>query len=133
MSWNLGIYAGSNESLDDFAQELQALWDIPFERKSDRWETWYQHGDPDVYITIGEHNHSNDRDLRFEDYRYSILLWPRKHYLEEVREQWRKELAPMLVNKLKAIQRYPLMLVEEGQIKLDEYHPEGDVAQQHAG
>ena len=124
MSWSLGILVDVDESLEEFAKHVEDELAIRLERKSDAHSVWYDYDDPRIYLVVYEHELENDRDLRFEDYRYEIALWPeRGENPERVQEQWRTELGPAMFEKLKATGRYDLMLVEEVQRKLAEYHP----------
>lgn len=124
MSWSLGIYADADEPLEEFAANVEGALAIRLERRSDAHSVWYDYDDPLFYLMIYEHELENDRDPRFEDYRYEIALWPKRgSHPEEVMERWRTVLAPAMFEKLKATGRYDLMLVEEVQRKLAEYHP----------
>lgn len=129
MSYHLGIFVDSDETLEQFAREVERVLDIPLEGRSDEYETWYEYDGPEVYLSVREHDLENNLDLRFEDYRYDIAIWPRRiPPIDETRRRWRTELAPALFEKFKATRRYPVMLVEGVQHKLAEYHPAAEVA-----
>ena len=123
MSYHLSILIHTEEPLDRLAQELEQLLQISLKRKADEYDAWYEHDNDDVYLIVAEHELENDRELRFEDYRYDLALWPkRRPGVEQYNKKWRDDLAPAIFNKLKATGRYDLMLVEGVQTKLDEFH-----------
>lgn len=123
MSWSIAIFAQAEVSLEEFAQQLEELWGVHLELQAGQGERVYWYGCDNVVTYVGVHTLVNDRGLDFESYRYDITLWPRNHHLQEVRQRWRDECAPTLFNSLKATQRYDLLMVEEVQFKLMEYHP----------
>ena len=129
MIYRLSILIRTEERLDQLAQELEQLLQISLERKADEYDAWYEHDNDDVYLVVAEHELENDRELRFEDYRYDLTIWSkRRPGVEQYNKRWRDDLAPAIFNKLTATGRYELLLYDlllmEGvQTKLNEFHP----------
>jgi len=82
------------------------------------------------FIILPQNYLSNDGDLNFEDCDYEIRCYSVDtgyNFAEETRIA--DEFAQWVFNRLKATNQYRLMLVDDIQIKLDEYAPEqGDRA-----
>lgn len=127
MAWGLHLLIDAQGSTEEFVKQLEGLLGISLRRDADVYGPYFEFEDDQVCMRLREdHGFVNDRQLRFEDYRYDLGLWPHRDRREEEREKWRKELAPALFEKLKATNRYALMLTEGVEIKLDEFHPEGN-------
>jgi hypothetical protein len=123
MSWNIDILVNTTLSLEALAKELKAVLNIPLEQKSDKAETWYEYDDPRFNLTVGTNGLENDRNLNFEDYPYTITIWPRKPYNKENKEMWYHDFVGPMFEKLKANGQYGLMLVVDVQQKLEEFRP----------
>ncbi|HVB76147.1 MAG TPA: hypothetical protein VNE38_21580, partial [Ktedonobacteraceae bacterium] len=61
--------------------------------------------------------------MNFEDYNYDISVRALNLESEEKRKQWRERFAFEIFEKLKATDKYDLMMIENIQIKLAEFHP----------
>jgi hypothetical protein len=124
MSRSIDIFVDSQAPLGVFVREIELLLGVKLQRRSESGETWYEFRDPRIVLTIGEHDLENDRDMNFADYRYDFSVRALNVKTEEERKQWREEFARAAFEKLKATRRYPLMMVENLGVKLDEFRPE---------
>jgi hypothetical protein len=123
MSESRDIFIDSQTGMANLAKEIESLLDIQFQLISDRYETWYEYRNPRISLTLGEHDFENDRDMNFEQYRYHLSVRALNLDTEAVRKKWRDEFASFVFQKLKATQKYRLMLVEDLQVKLEEFCP----------
>ena len=122
MSWSIHIFADAPIPVEAFIADVENLFSMVFTYRSDEYNAWYEYNDATVNVTAGVHDFVNDSDIAFEDYHFDVDFWPHYSYEEAVREKWRAEIAPAYFEKLKATGRYSLMLVEDVQLKLAEYH-----------
>ena len=77
-----------------------------------------------IIFTVGAHNFVKDRHMNLEDYHsHSSVLAPNIGDGTEPKK-CPKEFARKVFQKLKASQWYPLMLVEDVQVKLQTFCPE---------
>jgi hypothetical protein len=122
------VFVRAEADLADFAKELEQLLGIDLRRESDDYGTWYEFINPRAAVTLGEHEFINDRDLKFEDYRYDIQVRALRIKTDDPNEPLRRrdEFARSVFEKLKATRKYPLMLVDNLQTKLEEFHPVRD-------
>jgi hypothetical protein len=124
---SIDIFAESEVPLEDFVKDIEKLLEIKLQRISDGEEIVYEFRDPRVVFTVGTHDLANDREMNFEDYRYHLSARALNISTEEERKKWRDEFARVIFQKLKTTQNYHLMLVEDIQVKLAEFHPEADI------
>ncbi|HMN29523.1 MAG TPA: hypothetical protein PKE45_15340, partial [Caldilineaceae bacterium] len=73
-------------------------------------------------LSLGVHEFENDEDLNFEAYLYEIELWVFNVYAAKEREQHLADGAAVY-QALRATEKYPLLLVDDLQVKLAEYSP----------
>jgi hypothetical protein len=123
MSESRDIFVDSEAGMANLAKEIESLLNIQFQLISDRYETWYEYRNPRISLTLGEHDFENDRDINFEEYRYYLSVIALNLDTEAERKKWRDEFASFVFQKLKATQKYRLMLVEDLQVKLEEFCP----------
>lgn len=123
MSETKDIFIDSPTGMANLAKEIASLLDIQLQLISDRYETWYEYRHPQISLTLGEHDFENDRDINFEEYRYHLSVRALNLDSEVERKKWRDEFASFVFQKLKATQKYRLMLLEELQVKLEEFCP----------
>ena len=127
MSWTMHILVDVEQPLDQFTRDLESILGIALRRKSDEHDTWYELDDDDFLLTVGEHAYENDGDLRFEDYKYDITLQPhRRPNYQAVIERWRSATGHEFFDKLKAPERYSLLMTENLDGKVAEYHAPRD-------
>jgi hypothetical protein len=128
MSQPLDIFVDTTMPLSDFVHELESLLGIEFEYVSADDEVWYVFDNPEIVLTVGTHTFENDRDLRFEEYRYDIELRPLNYRTESEWRERREKYAQLVFRALQATQKYPLLLVDDLQVKLAEYSPRSESA-----
>jgi hypothetical protein len=110
-------------SLDDFAHAIETLLNMEMESIQDNDDTWYEFCDVQACLTLGEHDFELDRDMHFGDYRYHLSIRALNNGNGEERDWWRYALAYRVYSALKAEDKYPLMLTDDLQVKLEEHHP----------
>ncbi|HLO89491.1 MAG TPA: hypothetical protein VK203_31400 [Nostocaceae cyanobacterium] len=123
MSRSLDIFVASEMQIMDFVEQIESLLDIKLQLIRDEYESWYEYHDSNIHLILGGHEFENDRDMNFEDYRYLISIRARNIETEEEREKWRNDFTDKVFSKLKETQKYPLMLVDDVQTKLEEFFP----------
>jgi hypothetical protein len=123
MSRPMDVFLVSKASLEDIVQELEVLLKMPAQRFSDDYETWYVLHDDHTLYSVGGHEYINDNDVHFEDYQYDIEVQATNIKDAGERAKHLEDAAYQLFNCLKQTKKYPLMLVDNLQIKLDEFHP----------
>ena len=122
MSRPMDVFIASKESLEDFVKELETLLKLPAQRFSDEYETWYVLYDDHTLYSVGDHEYVNDNNVPFEDYQYDIEVQATNIIDADERKKHLEDAAYQLFNLLKQTKKYPLMLVDNLQIKLDEFH-----------
>ncbi|MFN8496108.1 MAG: hypothetical protein U0350_51425 [Caldilineaceae bacterium] len=123
MSQSLDIFVDTDESLVGFVRELESLLNIKFEMVTTDYETWYEFANSEIVATVGGHDFENDCDIEFENYRYDIALRPINYETAAEWQERREKYANRIFDKLKATQRYQLLLVDNLQVKLAEFSP----------
>ena len=123
MSTNIDIFVNAPVGLESFVREIETLLRIKLQLVTNNIETYYTFRNSQVELTVGKHEFDNDRDLNFEDYDYDISVRALNIEDEAKRKAWRESLAYDTFEKLKAEQKYDLLMVENVQIKLAEFHP----------
>lgn len=123
MSRSMHIFLDANCDLATLAKEIGRLLQLQWERRVDPYETWYEYADETKGLTLGVHEFENDQDMNFEAYRYDIELRVFHWNDPEEYEQTLTGLANTIYQKLQSIQKYPLMLVDDLQVKLGEFSP----------
>ncbi len=124
MSRSIDIFADAKAPLGIFMREIETVLGFKLQRVDEGGETWYEFRNPRIVLTVGEHDFETDRDMNFADYRYNLSVRALNINTEKERKQWREEFARAVFEKLKATRRYPLMMVENLGVKLDEFRPE---------
>ena len=124
MARRFHIFIESDVTLDQFAKQLSVLLGLSLQPKADEYERWYEAYIPNGFLDVGKHNFDDDKDMNFESYRFDLRIWPQNVVTEEDWQKALKTMACPIFEKLKAAGRYSLMLVEDLQVKLDEFHPQ---------
>lgn len=124
MSVSVDVFVSAQKPIEDFVRELESLLGIKFQfiRISED-VSFYEYRNSHVAVTVLKHDLENDRELRFEDYPYQISVRALNIDTEEERKQRREDFARLVFEKLKRTNKYNLMLVENLQLKLDEFRP----------
>lgn len=125
MSRNIHVFVDTAENLEKFAGKLEALLNIKMEVASYVYGTLYEYRNAQIVLSLGDHDFDNDRDMNFEDYRYDIKIRAVNRDTEEERKEWREDFADLVFDKLRETGKYQLMMVDDLQVKLREFHPQG--------
>ncbi len=124
MSQDIDILVNAELSLDGLAKEVEALLGIPSHCVTENDETWYEYQDEHTFLTLGNHDYVNDQGIDFESYEYDIEVFAINIKAAEERQQWLYESARRIFHTLQETQKYALVLVDNLQVKLEEFIPE---------
>jgi hypothetical protein len=123
MSRTLDIFVDFPQKIEYLIKELELILDMKFEIFSDGTENWYEFRNSTITLTIGKHDFENDHDIKFEEYPYNLSIRALNISTEFDRQNWCDDFASYVFQKLKATERYRLMLVDDLQVKLEEFAP----------
>jgi hypothetical protein len=123
MSRTLDIFVDFPQGLEHLIKELEFILALKFELISDGTDNWYEFHNSTITLTVGNHDFENDRDIKFEEYPYNLSIRALNISNELERKKWRDDFASYVFQKLKATERYHLMLVDDLQVKLEEFAP----------
>ncbi|MEG3975991.1 hypothetical protein QT970_15405 [Microcoleus sp. herbarium8] len=123
MSRTLDIFVDFPQGLEHLIKELEFILALKFELISDGTDNWYEFHNSTITLTVGNHDFENDRDIKFEEYPYNLSIRALNISNELDRQKWRDDFASYVFQKLKATERYRLMLVDDLQVKLEEFAP----------
>lgn len=119
MARSMDIFVEADVPIQVFVKEVEMLLGIKLQRISDGEEVYYEFQNSPIIFTVGMHEFVNDRGMNFEDYRYHLSVWGLNIGDGAAPQKSRDEFARFIFQKLKASQRYRLMLVEDIQVKLE--------------
>ncbi|MEG4334486.1 hypothetical protein QUB40_21470 [Microcoleus sp. AT9_A2] len=123
MSRTLDIFVDFPQEIEHLIKELEFILALKLERVSDGIDHWYEFRNSTISLTVGKHDFENDKELNFEEYHYNLSIRAPNISNELDRKKWRDEFASYVFQKLKATERYRLMLVDDLQVKLEEFAP----------
>ena len=123
MSRTLDIFIEFPQEIEHLIKELELILALKFELFSDGNENWYEFRNSTITLTVGKHDFENDQDINFEEYPYNLSIRSLNISNELDRQKWRNDFASYVFQKLKATERYRLMLVDDLQVKLEEFAP----------
>ena len=123
MSRTLDIFVDFPQGIEHLIKELEFILALKFELISDGTDNWYEFRNSTITLTVGKHDFENDRDINFEEYPYNLSIRGLNISNELERKKWRDDFASYVLHKLKATERYHLMLVDDLQVKLEEFAP----------
>ncbi|MEZ2230461.1 hypothetical protein [Microcoleus sp.] len=123
MSRTLDIFVDFPQGLEHLIKELEFILALKLELVSDGIDHWYEFHNSTITLTVGKHDFENDRDIKFEEYPYNLSIRALNISNELDRNKWRDEFASYVLHKLKATESYRLMLVDDLQVKLEEFAP----------
>ena len=123
MSHTLDIFLDFPQGLEHLIKELELILALKFELVSDGTDNWHEFRNSTITLTIGKHDFENDRDIKFEEYPYNLSIRALNISNELDRQKWRDDFASYVFQKLKATENYRLMLVDDLQVKLEEFAP----------
>ncbi len=119
----MNVFVASDLPLEAFIRETEPLLMLQFQRAQDEHESWYEAISEQGRMTIGTHEFTNDRDMKFEEFSYEIAFWVNRGLDENIAEQVRQKIGRQIFETLKQTGKYAVMLVDDLQRKLDEYRP----------
>jgi len=123
MSRTLDIFLDFPEEIERLVKELEFILALKFELVSDGTDNWYEFRNSTISLTLGKHDFENDRDIKFEEYPYNLSIRALNISNEFERQKWCDDFASYVLQKLKATERYRLMLVDDLQVQLEEFAP----------
>ncbi|MEG4145161.1 hypothetical protein [Microcoleus sp. Pol12B5] len=123
MSRTLDIFVDFPQEIEHLIKELEFILALKLELVSDGIDNWYEFRNSTITLTIGKHDFENDKELNFEEYPYNLSIRALNISNELDRKKWRDEFASYVFQKLKTTERYRLMLVDDLQVKLEEFAP----------
>ena len=123
MSRTLDIFLDFPQEIEQLVKELEFILAIKFELFSDGTDNWYEFRNSTISLTLGKHDFENDRDIKFEEYPYNLSIRALNISNELERQKWCDAFASCVFQKLKATERYRLMLVDDLQVQLEEFAP----------
>lgn len=123
MSRTLDIFVDFPQKIEYLIKELELILALKFELISDGTDNWYEFSNSTITLTVGKHDFENDQDINFEEYHYNLSIRSLNISNELDRQKWRNDFASYVFQKLKATERYRLMLVDDLQVKLEEFAP----------
>lgn len=121
MGKTIDLFLDADIDLATLVRDLESLYASKATLAGSNGETWYQFDNSKVAFTVGEHDLINDQGMHFEDYRYQVQMWP----LSKSEEGYERlnAFAQQMYKRLKAKHKYALLLTDDVQAKLAEYHP----------
>ncbi|MEG4625146.1 hypothetical protein Q5691_12755 [Microcoleus sp. w1-18aA5] len=123
MSRTLDIFVDFPQEIEHLIKELEFILALKLELVSDGIDNWYEFRNSTITLTVGKHDFENDKELNFEEYPYNLSIRALNISNELDRKKWRDEFASYVLHKLKTTERYRLMLVDDLQVKLEEFAP----------
>ncbi len=123
MSRYISVFVDSELTPEAFSHDLAAILGVHLQDVVGEEFIFYEFADDRRWFNVGNHTLENDDDLPFEEYRYQIEVGTHGIYDAEKREQVMLDFAREIYEKLKATHKYRLLLVDDVQIKLDEFVP----------
>lgn len=118
------IFIKTDEAEEVFISYLENLLGVKFTSSINGYGTGllYYSLYEDFGIDVGIHELEGNRDLKFKEYAYKLTIIIKESHSKEINVA-RAEKAQRLYQRPCDTNRYGLMLVEDIQYKLAEYHP----------
>jgi len=123
MSRTLDIFLDFPQEIEQLVKQLEFILAIKFDLFSDGTDNWYEFRNSTISLTLGKHDFENDRDIKFEEYPYNLSIRALNISNELERQKWCDDFGGYVFQKLKATERYRLMLVDDLQVQLEEFAP----------
>jgi hypothetical protein len=122
MCYNVSLFVDTASSLEEFADEVRSLLDIALQRVDRDGAVSYEYSRPDFTLDLfADHGMVNDRDMKFEDYRYQLSFSVTTRLIVRKLRTKTLRFARLAFERLKNTRRYSMMLVENTQRKLDSF------------
>ncbi len=123
MSRTLDIFVEFPQDIEHLIKELEMILALKFELVYEGTDNWYEFRKSTITLTVGKHDFENDRNIRFEEYPYNLSIRALNISNQLDKQKWRDDFASYVFQKLKGTERYRLMLVDDLQVKLEEFAP----------
>ncbi|MEG5037266.1 hypothetical protein [Microcoleus sp. AT3-D2] len=123
MSRTLDIFVNFPQDIEHLIKELELILALKFELVSNGIDKWYEFRNSTITLTVGKHDFENDKEIKFEEYPYNLSIRALNISNELDRQKWCDDFASYVFPKLKGTERYRLMLVDDLQVKLQEFAP----------
>ncbi len=128
MTKPLGIFLDSEEPIEKVAEHIEAVLGIKFEVVSLGRNVLYRFQDGQKWIELSRHSLVNAPDvdgneINFERYSYDMEVGIYNVEVPENYTRIRLDYAWSIFNSLKATKKYQIVLVDNLQLKLDEFSP----------
>jgi hypothetical protein len=101
MSHYHNIFVKTQESAESVADTLERVLNVPKTLVNDD-EILYEFSSKDFGFSLGTHNLENDRNLRFEEYRYQVEVYTNNIRLGVERRGKNYKVAHTIFEKLKS-------------------------------
>lgn len=122
----LYIFVQTELTLSDFVRSIEPVLGITFDQfVFENGNELYEFRDHRFGVTITHaYDFESDEDLELGDYQYYIAIWLVKSPNWQENEKALGTFARTIFERLRSINRYRLLFVDDLQIKLDEAAPE---------
>jgi hypothetical protein len=124
MSFGIQVFVSGRASLNQLAADIGDIIGTKLNKVSDATGIRYTVSGGNYFLDLfGDHGFENDREMDFESYKYTIhISGARNRKPDEMRLRIKK-LAQMIFERLRKLEQYRLMLVEDGQLKIGTFVP----------
>lgn len=129
MSFGVQVFIDGNASLNGIAAEIETFIGTKLHKVDGPPATKYSMSSQDYHLDLlADHGFENDRDMDFESYRYVLDLSEAKGSKPSESRRQTEKLAKALFGRLKESNQYRLMLVEDGQRRIESFDPDQPTA-----
>jgi hypothetical protein len=125
----VSIFVDYDEAIERLVSLIEPLLSTQFKHFPAGGADFYEARTADSVVSINTHIYDNDRDLKFEDYRYEIQFRPIRDRFYAVRERKTFVQAKAAFAELKGAANRNMILVDDLQHKLDKYESTVTAAQ----
>ncbi len=122
MAESTNIFVDTDKSLDEFTTEVEQLTGFELKPVQDEVERWFEFADDKFSISVGEHDFENDREMKFENYRFHIKVTAVHAATESETRNRREHAAREIYAQLERTNRFELMMTRDLQTKICESH-----------
>jgi hypothetical protein len=119
----ISIFIDCQKPLKALVPQLETLLSFSFKEVKTDPEPFFEARTPDSVIAVGRDDYDNDRDLNFKHYTYEIEFRPIRDKRLSVHESRTWSHAQQIFHQLKSELKCDMMLVDDLQKKLGEFHP----------
>ena len=123
MSRVISIFVNCLDPIEKLESQIEPILSVHFNELTSNDAKGFEARTRDSVIAIRRHDFENDRDLNFEDYSYEIQIRPIRDQLYDLHERRTLAYARTAFADLQPVLKCNMMLVDDLQHKLGEYHP----------